>query len=93
MHDSDRLSRKVQKLNRLVESRYGLDLLSYADNPDHIEHVTEHYKEKFAIIKHVLGENALSVSADAARVYLISEAARMLLREIAPKRIKKRKGK
>lgn len=91
MHDDIRLSMKVQKLNRLVESRYGLNLLDYRDSPAHIEHISEHYKEKYEIIKKLLGENALAFSADAARVYLISEAARMLLREIRPKRIKKRK--
>lgn len=93
MHDSERLSRKVQKLNRLVESRYGVDLLGYKDRPDHVAYISEHYKEKYEIIKKLLGENALAFSADAARAYLISEAARMLLREIAPKRLKKkRKG-
>lgn len=93
MHDSERLSLKVQKLNRLVESRYGLDLLGYQNRPEHVAQVSEHYKEKYEIIKKLLGENALAFSEDAARAYLISEAARMLLREIAPKRLKKkRKG-
>lgn len=94
MHDDSRkLSHKVQKLNRLVESRYGLNLLEYSARPDHVAQVSEHYKEKYEIIKQVLGENALAFSADAARAYLIAEAARMILREIQPKRIKKRKGK
>lgn len=79
-------------MNRLIESRYGLVLLDYQDSPDHIAYVSDHYREKFEIIKKLLGENALAFSADAARAYLISEAARMLLREIAPKRTKKRKG-
>ena len=92
MHDSHELSLKVQRLNRLVESRYGLDLLGYKNCPEHIAQVSEHYREKYEIVKQLLGENALSFSADAARAYLISEAARMLLREIAPKRTKKRKG-
>lgn len=93
MHDSRELSSKVRKLNRLVESRYGLDLLNYQSSPDHISHICEHYREKFELIKKLLGENALAFSADAARAYLISEAARMILREIAPKRTnKKRKG-
>jgi hypothetical protein len=94
MHDDSRkLSLKVQKLNRLVESRYGLDLLDYKDCPDHVARVSAHYKEKYEVIKKLLGENALTFSPDAARAYLISEAARMLLREIAPKRTKKkRKG-
>jgi hypothetical protein len=93
MHDdSARLSLKVTKLNRLVESRYGLDLLGYKNRPEHIATVSEHYREKYEIIKKVLGENAIAFSPEAARAYLISEAARMLLREIAPKRLKKRKG-
>jgi hypothetical protein len=91
--DSRKLSLKVQRLNRLIESRYGLDLLDYSTSPKHIQHVSEHYREKYEIIKHILGEDALSFSEDATRAYLISEAARMLLREIAPKRLKKkRKG-
>ena len=93
MHDSRVLPLKVQKLNRLVESRYGLDLLDNANSPDDLRTITEHYRQKYEIIKKLLGENALEFSEDAARAYLISEAARMILREIAPKRInKKRKG-
>ena len=90
--DSREMSNKVRRLNRLVEDRYGLDLLTYKNHPEHISDISEHYREKFHLIKKLLGENALEFSAEAVRAYLISEAARMLLREIAPKRTKKRKG-
>jgi hypothetical protein len=93
MHNSRELPLKVQKLNRLVESRYGLDLLDAANSPDDLYSISLHYRQKYEVIKKLLGENALEFSADADRAYLISEAARMILREIAPKRInKKRKG-
>lgn len=92
MHNGQDISKKVQKLNRLIEDRYGLDLLDYSKQPVHLKQISEHYREKYEIVKKLLGEDALSFSGDATRAYLISEAARMLLREIAPKRIKKRKG-
>lgn len=94
MQDSgEKLSTTVVRLNRLVESRYGIDLLPYQIDPDHIADVTEYYQEKRMLLKRQLGESALAFSADYAKAYLISEAARMLLREIRPRRLsKKRKG-
>lgn len=93
MQDSgNNLSKPVLRINRLVESRYGLDMLPYADQPDHIADVAEYYREKLELLRQMLGESVVAHSADYAKAYLISEAARMLLREIAPKRLKKRKG-
>lgn len=93
MHDdSVTFSHQVKRLNKLVESRYGLSLLDYSSHPKHLADVSEHYREKYNIIKQLLGENAIAFSSEAAQAYLISEAARILLREIAPKRINKRKG-
>ncbi len=91
--ETRKLSIAVQKLDRLIESRYDLRLRDYENDPDHVAHISEHYREKYEIIKRLLGEHALTFSADAARAYLISEAARMMLREIAPKRLSKRKKK
>jgi hypothetical protein len=92
MQGSENLSPRVARLAALVESRYGIDLTPYVNAPDHIEEVNNYYEEKRAFLRQTLGESAITHSADYARTYLISEAARMLLREIAPKRIKKRKG-
>ncbi len=86
------LSTKVVRLNKLVEDRYGIDLLPYADQPSHVADVMDYYVEKREFLKQSLGENAIQHSGEYVRAYLISEAARMLLREIAPKRINKRKG-
>ena len=74
-----------------INDNYDVDLLSIADNPNQLLMVSEHYKNKKEVSKQ-LGESIFT-DPDCAKSYLISEAARLLLREIAPKRINKRKSK
>ncbi len=82
------MTKRVGSLCSLVESRYDIDLTQYHNNPDHVYSICEHYNDKKNIIK-VHNMN----SPDYTKAFLIYEAARILLREIAPKRIKKRKKK
>lgn len=92
MRGSNQLSAKTTRLTRLVEGRYGIDLAPYSGDFEHIVEIARYYSDKLSFLKQMLGESAMTISEDYARTYLISEAARMILREIAPKRIKKRKG-
>lgn len=76
--------RSCDKLNNMLVARYDIDLLSMARDVDHIESVYRHYSDK-------IRGRSLNESPDMSKAFLISEAARMILREIAPRR-KKKKG-
>lgn len=82
-----------KKLNNILKERYEIDLLAGRIMPSHIQNVHDYYTEKSRFLKESLSGADLNSSEDYAKAYLISEAALMILREIAPKRMnKKRKG-
>lgn len=83
---------KSSKLNSILKDRYGLDLLSGPLDYDHLVQVYEHYRDQRTAIRTLLGESAMGFSPEYSKAYLISEAALVILREIAPKRTKKKKG-
>lgn len=78
------------RLNNIIKDRYGIDLLENGVDFDDLMMIYEHYTEKKLHLRQILGESALMTSADYSKAYLIAEAALMVLREIAPKRKKKR---
>ena len=75
----------------MLKDRYDLDLLAHPISVDNLMNVYEHYLEKRDVMRQVLGESVSQHSADYSKAYLISEAAFMILREIAPRRLKKKK--
>ena len=79
--------KSCQKLNAILQTRYDLDLMVEPISREHIMSVFEHYNEQLNMAR----AGRLMESTDYSKAYLISEAARMILREIAPKR-KKKKG-
>jgi len=81
-------TRKIEPINRLLESRYGIRVDS--NDADHLVLVMNHYDDRRKLFIRTMGETAYQ-NSEYRKSYLISEAARILLREIAPKRIKKRK--
>jgi hypothetical protein len=88
---TDLAMRKVSRLNDGLEARFGLrlDLKSL----DHLCEVHQHYrgKQEFLIAKH--GYADAFVMEDYAKAAMISEAIALLLREIAPNRLKPRTRK
>ena len=80
--------RKVSRLNESLEARFGLRL--DLDAPTHLREVYDHYRSKrdFLIAKH--GYAGAFAMEDYAKAVMISEAIALLLREIAPKRLKPR---
>lgn len=76
------------KLNAILRDRYEIDLMVEPISHDHIRSVYEHYSDQLAMAR----ANHLMESTQYSKAYLISEAAKMILREIAPKRRKKPKG-
>lgn len=84
---------KSTKLNEMLKARYELDLLEGRLIPSHLEAIVEHYEQKRDILKETLSESLVHSSSEYTKAYLISEAAKMILREIKPKRTKRKETK
>lgn len=80
----------ASKLNALLSERYGIVLPD--DDMAHLEDVMAHYADRRRIMLVTEGEMAIR-SEEWSKALLIDEAARAMLREIAPKRRRKRKNK
>lgn len=79
----------IGRMGRIIEQRLGLPLDS--DDRDHLLMVAEHYQWKRDAILMRHGEAVAVQRADYAKAVLISEAARLMLREIEPKRRRKKR--
>jgi hypothetical protein len=77
-----RLANPAQSLLTLIEQRFGLRLPT--QSAEHLARVREHYlaRREFLLWQH--GEADALARPDYAKAVLISEAARLLLREIDP---------
>lgn len=86
--ENDLTMRKVSRLNEGLEARFGLRL--DINSADHLRSVFEHYssKREYLIAKH--GYAGAFVMEDYAKAVMISEAVALMLREIAPSRLKPR---
>lgn len=89
MNISESLTRKLDRLNNALELRFGLRL--DFDDVEHLSEVYKHYWFKREQILREHGEIGTLSNRDYAKAVLISETIHLLLREIAPKRLKKRK--
>jgi hypothetical protein len=72
----------VRRLLQLLEQRYALHL--NCRSASHLREVCQHYDAKRAFIRRQLGEADALVHPDYAKAVLISETARLALREIDP---------
>jgi predicted transcriptional regulator len=80
---------KIEPINRLLESRFGVRV--EVSSFEHLIDIRDHYDAKRRLFLETMGESQAIQSAEYAKAVLISEAVRLLLREIAPKRMRKRK--
>jgi len=81
--------RKLTPLNERLSRQYGVSIDLTSDE-DHLRHVLEHYNSKREIMIFQQGEAATN-DPDYAKAVLISETVKLLLREIAPKRTRRKK--
>lgn len=80
---------RLSRLNGLLEQIYGI-AIDYGSGREHIEQVHEHYNSlRTMLAEH--GIAGLQHDQRYAKAVLISEATRLFLREIAPKRTRKPK--
>lgn len=82
-------SEKIVRLNKMLESRFGVTIEAAPE--DHLRAVLDHYSNRRDLLVRTMGEAAAHSSPEYAKAYLICEAVRMYLREIAPKRLRKKK--
>ncbi len=84
-----RALRKVGRLNEMMESRFGLRIDFATARLQHLAEVCRLYDERRAMILDQLGEAQALASPDYSKAVLVSEAIRLFLREIAPRRSKR----
>ena len=87
------ISKGMSRLLTRISEQFDVDLFPYVSKEEHLRFIFEHYVGKRQHLRGYLGESACHQDGEYTKAYLISEAARLLLREIAPKRNKKRKSK
>ncbi len=88
--DRAQAMRKVAPLNERLAHQFGVQI-DFASDELHLRQVLEHYHQKREFILAEGGESAAMNDPNYAKAVLISEAVRMYLREIAPKRIRRKK--
>jgi hypothetical protein len=88
--DRDRAVKKLAPLNERLTRQYGVSIDMRTDI-DHLRYVLEHYMAKREVILVEQGEVGAMKNSDYAKAVLISETVRLLLREIAPKRTRKKR--
>jgi hypothetical protein len=81
--------KKIEPINRLLESRFGLRI-EMAEF-EHLVGVREHYDAKRDLYLRTMGEAAAMQTPEYQKAVLISEAVRLLLQEICPKRIRRKR--
>jgi hypothetical protein len=84
-----RALRKAERLNDIMEARFGLRIDFDSASTPHLSEVCRLYDERRAMMLDRLGEARAFRQPDYAKAVLVSEAIRMFLREIAPRRSKK----
>lgn len=88
--DREHAQRKVAPLNERLSHQYGINI-DFASDDQHLRQVFTHYHAKRDFILSEHGESFAMNDPDYAKAVLISEAVRLFLREIAPKRTRKKK--
>lgn len=82
---------RANTLNKMLRDRFDLEV-DLSSDLQSLRAVMEHYLGRRASILETQGEMAAVTSSEYSKAYLISETVRMYLREIAPKRMRKRKS-
>ena len=88
--DRDRAVRKLAPLNERLARQYGVSI-DMGTDLDHLRYILEHYMAKREVILAEQGEVSAMLDSDYAKAVLISETVRLFLREIAPKRTRKKR--
>jgi hypothetical protein len=88
MEEPKHVKKILARLNEELERRFGVRLTA---SPSHLLEVYEVYGNRKSIIVHQYGLKEALSREDYAKAAIITEAAMLLLKEIAPTRTKPRK--
>lgn len=78
---------KMANVNALLEARFGLRVT--VESESHLRDIAAHYDEKRHYMRRKFGEGVI-FDPNYTKASLIVEAARIMLREICPRRISKK---
>jgi hypothetical protein len=79
----------AQRFSQYVENRFGVPVAGDHD-VERLNFILECYGDKVASRREEIGESACTDDINYIKARMISEAARMVLREIAPKRTRRK---
>jgi hypothetical protein len=82
----------ADKINDILRNRFEVEV-DFTCTVDELRDLMGHYINRRESIVESIGNDAAIRSADYVKAHLISEAVRMFLREIAPRRINRTKRK
>jgi hypothetical protein len=82
----------AHQLNAILKKRFGVEV-DFTCTAAELRDIMEHYTSRREMIVEEMGNNAAVISAEYVKYHLISEAVRMFLKEIAPRRINKQRKK
>lgn len=80
---------KAMKLNAMLKDRFGIEVDFSSDLP-YLRAVMEHYSNRRDALLESIGANAPVTSSEYTKSLLIVETIRMYLREIAPRRMRRK---
>jgi hypothetical protein len=82
----------AHQLNAILKKRFGVEV-DFTCSAAELRDLMEHYTSRRELIVEEMGNNAAIVSSEYVKYHLITEAVRIFLREIAPRRINKKRKK
>ena len=82
----------AQQINAILRERFEVEI-DFTSSVDELRFLMNHYKDRRESIVEQQGTDAAVRSADYVKSHLITEAVRIFLREIAPRRMNKAKRK
>lgn len=77
-----------QQINAILLKRFGVEI-DFSSSSKDLRDLMEHYIDKREALVRDHGNNVVISSAEYVKSHLITEAVRIFLREIAPRRINK----
>jgi hypothetical protein len=83
--------KKIEAINAVLEFQHGVRI--HAADLNHFQTMMEHYKQRRGMLIETMGFDQAIQTSEYKKAYLICEAARIVLREIAPRRTKKSRSK
>lgn len=83
---------RADQINDILRGRFGVEV-DFTSTEEELRDLMDHYASRRESIVEQLGNDAAVQSFEYAKSHLITEAVRIYLREIAPRRLNKKRKK